>query len=143
MRWNNPTPVVIVLQPVTGPDGRVGLVMAKRGIEPKKGEWALVGGFIEVGETVERAAAREFREETGLELAGQPTLWFSDVTTAGHIMLVCTVDWPISYEAYIAAKPCAVETEELGIFYRESVGKIDLAFPIHQKAARSYYFDGH
>ncbi|HEU4494614.1 MAG TPA: NUDIX hydrolase [Rubrobacteraceae bacterium] len=43
-----------------------GVVLIRRASEPFKGRWALPGGFVEVGETVEEAADREAAEETGL-----------------------------------------------------------------------------
>ena len=43
-----------------------GVVLIRRGSEPFEGQWALPGGFVEVGETVKEAAVREAAEEAGL-----------------------------------------------------------------------------
>jgi 8-oxo-dGTP diphosphatase len=43
-----------------------GLVLVKRKNPPYQGKFALPGGFVEIGESAEKAAAREAFEETGL-----------------------------------------------------------------------------
>jgi 8-oxo-dGTP diphosphatase len=45
-----------------------GLVLIKRDNPPYQGCFALPGGFVEVGETIEEALHREAKEETGLEI---------------------------------------------------------------------------
>ncbi len=45
-------------------DGRIVLIQRKN--EPFKGAYALPGGFVDIGETVEAACRREVQEETGL-----------------------------------------------------------------------------
>jgi len=57
----NPKPVAVAVQPV-GP----GLLVVRRGIPPAQDLLALPGGYIDVGETWQVAAARELAEETGL-----------------------------------------------------------------------------
>jgi 8-oxo-dGTP diphosphatase len=62
-----------VRRPLVAVDGVLvrktkGIVLVKRKRPPYEGYWALPGGFVEYGETVEEAVVREVREETGLEV---------------------------------------------------------------------------
>jgi 8-oxo-dGTP diphosphatase len=61
--FRNPVPGVGVLVEIEG-----GLVLIQRGQPPFVGRWALPAGFIEEDESVEQAAVRECKEETGLDV---------------------------------------------------------------------------
>jgi 8-oxo-dGTP diphosphatase len=69
-----------------------GIVLIKRANPPYEGCYALPGGFVEIGETVEDAARREAKEETGLEIELKCLVGvYSDPgrDPRGHIVSVC------------------------------------------------------
>jgi 8-oxo-dGTP diphosphatase len=47
-------------------EGELKMALIKRQKQPFKGMWAIPGGFLEKGETLEDAALRDLKEETGI-----------------------------------------------------------------------------
>ena len=60
-RYRNPIPTVDIII-----DTGKGIVLVKRKNPPYG--WALPGGFVDYGESLEEAAIREAKEETGLDV---------------------------------------------------------------------------
>jgi len=53
------------------------VLLIKRGQAPNVGQWAIPGGRIKMGETLQQAAEREILEETGINIkAGEPVFAF-------------------------------------------------------------------
>jgi len=104
-------------------EGRV--VLVRRGREPFAGSWALPGGFVECGETVEQAVLREVREETGVEAEVVSLLGVysaPDRDPRGHVVSVCFV-------LRGRGEPVAgSDAAQVGVFEPEEALSLPLAF---------------
>jgi len=68
--YNYPHPAVTVDVAIfTIQDDDFKVLLIQRGIEPFEGMWALPGGFVNIDESLRRAAWRELKEETGVSAA--------------------------------------------------------------------------
>lgn len=118
--WEHPHPaaVAVVLE-----EGR--LLCVRRRFAPEAGGWCLPGGFMEPGETVEVAAAREVREESGLEV---------------EVLQQIGVFGPVI--AAVAARPCGGRLEPgydtLGAEWFPLHSAPELCFPTHRAAVEAW-----
>lgn len=113
-------------------DGKILLV--KRMKEPFSGYWALPGGFVECGETVEQAVKREVGEETGMKIVVNDVLGIysrPDRDPRGHVVSVC-------FTASARGEPeGGDDAREAGLFERGRLAGMKLAFD-HNQIIKNY-----
>ncbi len=121
-RYKNPFPTVDVIIEVEREDGRQGIILIKRKNPPYG--WALPGGFVNYGETLEEAAIREVKEETSLDIEIRFQLHtYSDPKRDPRQHTISTV-----YVARASGKPKARDdAQEIGVFIPEEI-QFPLAF---------------
>ena len=85
-------------------DGKA--LIVKRAHEPRKGEWSLPGGLLELGESLHDAVRREIKEETALDVTVGPIIETFDRVHRDdhgriryHFVIVDFVCWPNGGEA--------------------------------------------
>ncbi len=127
VHYLNPRPVAGTI-PVRD-DGR--LLLVRRAIEPRLGSWVFPGGFMDVGETAEEAAARETREEANLEVEALSLLGVYTRVEAGIVVVV--------YEARALGEGSAgSETSEVAWFQPEAIPWETLAFDTTHRALETW-----
>lgn len=139
--FKNPIPVVVVMQPVNGwydwGGERFGLLIQQRGIEPKKDQWALTGGYVDDKETWQEAAVREVSEEIGLDTHQEHyDIWDVCSSTNKDTMLIfCTSKLHIKSVDLLQKqfKPNH-EVLALDVMWEER----ELAFPAHTEQANKF-----
>jgi len=102
------------------------MLWTQRGIEPFKGLWAFPAGFAECGESLQQAAARELREETGIDIPSKAMIPMS-VSSVVPIDQIYVVFRYQCSEA-MAAKLTA-ETQAWGWYKREEAPWSAMAHP--------------
>ncbi|HIJ98897.1 TPA: NUDIX hydrolase [archaeon] len=107
-------------------DETKGILLVKRKTEPFKGRYALPGGMVEYGETVEKAAVREVKEETGLDVELEGILGVysdSDRDPRGHTVSIVFFATP--KKGKISG---STETEDVGYKTLKEIENLELAF---------------
>ena len=100
--------------------------MIKRKNDPYKDCWALPGGFVEYGESVETAAIREAKEETNIDVElkdlvnvySQP-----DRDPRGHTVTVAYIA-----KGNMSDMKAESDAKEIDVFSQEKLDEINIAF---------------
>lgn len=123
----NPLPTVDIIIETPG-----GIVLIERKNPPHG--WAIPGGFVDYGETVEEAAVREAKEETGLDVTLTRLLGvYSDPRRDPRHHTISTV-----FVASAEGQPVADDdAADAGVFTRDCLPE-RLAFD-HRKILKDYY----
>jgi len=113
-------------------DGQILFVLRK--YDPGKGKWCLPAGFMEAGEQPDESAAREVKEETGLdvEITGVYDAWATDEDPRTPVI-------SIAFTARVVGGVLAAgdDAEDARFFRMDSIPD-PIAFEDHVRVVRSY-----
>lgn len=105
------------------PEYQGAILLCKRGIEPRSGYWTVPAGFMELGETVAAAAARETLEEAEARVEVGALIAVVDVVQARqvHMFFAGTLHEPKFGAGH--------ETLDAGLYTPDDIPWDDIAFP--------------
>jgi len=108
------------------------ILLCRRAIEPNRGQWTVPGGYVEIGETLQEAAAREMREEAHAEAAELRLLALYNLPMFSEVYAIFVA--PLK-SAEIAPGP---ESLEVALIPPLEIDWQALAFPTVREALRQW-----
>jgi ADP-ribose pyrophosphatase YjhB (NUDIX family) len=117
------------------PEWQNKILLCKRAIEPRLGFWTVPAGFMENGETMQAAAARECYEEALAKVEIGSLLAVVNVTRANQVHVM--------FRAKLLAPEFAPgpESLEVGLYEESEIPWSDLAFASGEYTLRKYFED--
>jgi len=131
----NPVPTVDIIIEITREDGQRAIVLIERKNPPYG--WAIPGGFVDYGESLEQAAVREAEEETSLHIRLKHQMHtYSEPDRDPRQHTISTV-----YIAEAEGTPVARDdAKNIGVFTEEEID-FPLAFD-HRRILDDYFGSG-
>ncbi len=128
--YENPVPATCLVTV----DEQDRILLVKRSVAPKKGEWCLPGGFMELGETPEDAGLRELYEETGLSARIDLLLGVGSHAGAIYDTILMTA---FLIRQFSGTPTAGDDADEVAWFARPDLPEI--AFTSHQQFINTYF----
>jgi ADP-ribose pyrophosphatase YjhB (NUDIX family) len=111
------------------------IVLCRRAIEPRRGYWTVPAGFMENGETLQQAAAREAREEALIDVA------IGSLLAVVHVLYAHQVHVFFRAQMRSANYGAGIESLEVELVRAQDIPWADIAFPSTEYALRRYLED--
>jgi ADP-ribose pyrophosphatase YjhB (NUDIX family) len=111
------------------------ILLCKRAIEPRLGYWTIPAGFMENGETMQQAAARESWEEALARVEIDTLLAIVHVTHAHQVHVMFRARLPVPEYGV------GEESLDAGLYLPEEIPWEQIAFPSVEFALRRYLED--
>ncbi len=112
------------------------VLLCKRSIEPRYGTWTLPAGFMENGETVEQAAARETWEEAQAQLDDYSLYTMLSIPRISQVYVM--------FRGNLSAKDAfapGAESLETGLFTEHEIPWDEISFSMIERSLRYYFAD--
>jgi ADP-ribose pyrophosphatase YjhB (NUDIX family) len=111
------------------------IILCRRAIEPRRGFWTVPAGFMENGETLPDAAAREAREEALIDVS------IGSLLAVVHVLYAQQVHMFFRAQMRTADYGAGTESLEVELVRAEDIPWPELAFPSTDYALRRYLED--